>query len=247
MFGTQRRKSMGLTIKVMLAAGAFAASVSAQEPDARALLGRMSSEIAGFESFIIRGDAYTDARLAAGQVIEHASEVTLRVRRPGMLRLTNRDSENTTNMFFSGGVLSVYNENGNFYAQTNIPEGIESALDFALNEVGIDAPLLDFVARDLSGHLLEGAEEVRHLGTSLIRGAVYDHIAIRAPEVDLQIWIASEGRPLPGKLAISSKWESGSPRFVVFLSWDTESVIPSQSFTFTPPEDATEIEFLLDP
>ena len=81
MFAKQRRKSIGLTIKVVLAAGAFATSVSAQESDARALLGRMSSEIAGLESFIIRGDAYTDARLGAGQIIEHASEVTMRVHR----------------------------------------------------------------------------------------------------------------------------------------------------------------------
>jgi hypothetical protein len=247
MFGNQHRKSIRLTINVMLAVGAFTASVSAQESDARALLNRMSAEIAGFESFIVSGDAYTDARLGAGHIIEHASEVTLRVQRPGMLRITNRDSENTTNIFFSGSVLSVHHESGNFYAQTNIPEGIESAVDFALNEVGIESPLLDFVARDLSGHLLRDAEEVRHLGTSLIRGSVYDHIAIRAPEVDLQIWIASEGRPLPGKMAISSKWEGGSPRFVVFLSWDTESVTPSESFTFTPPEDSTEIEFILDP
>ncbi len=246
MFHTQRCKLICLTVVAMIAAVAFTTSVSAQEPDARALLDRMSAEIAGLESFMVTGDAYTDARLAAGQIIEHASEVTLRVHRPGTMRITNRTTENTKEIYFSGGVLSVYSESDNFYAQTQIPEGIESAADFALHEVGIEAPLLDFVSQNISDDLLENAEEVRHLGTSLIRGDVFDHIAVREPEIDVQIWIATEGRPLPGKMVISSKWEGGSPRFVAFLNWDTDPVFPSDSFKFVPPENAAKIEFLLD-
>jgi hypothetical protein len=228
----------------MIATVAFANGAVAQEPDARALLSRMSAEIAALESFIVEGDAYADARLSAGQIIEHASHVTLRVRRPAMMRITKRVSEHTTDVFFGGGQLSVYNDENNYYAQAQLTEEIAAAAEFALDEIGIEAPFLDFVSANISDNLLQDAEQVRHLGTSLIRGDIFDHIAIRTPEIDIQIWIASEGRPLPGKMAISSKWEGGSPRFVAFLNWDTDPSIPADTFRFVPPQGATEIEFV---
>jgi hypothetical protein len=235
-----------LVVITLMTTVLFDLDVLAQETDARALLDRMDAEIADIESFVLQGDAYVDARLPAGQIIEHSSEVTARVHRPGMMRITRLEAENKSDIFFNNGLLTVYNEKDNFYAQTRTPEGIDSAADFALNEVGIDSPFLDFVSRQFSGQLAEDAREVQHLGKSLIRGKIHDHIGIRADEVDIQIWIASEGRPLPGKMAISSKWESGSPRFVVFFTWDTEAKIPSDMFEFEPPETAIEIGFDLE-
>lgn len=246
MFGTKICKSILLIVAATIMAGVFASSAVAQEPDAKTLLEQMSAEIAALDSFVVHGDGYSDARLAAGQIIEHASQVTLRLRRPGSIRITNRNTEYTKDVFFDDGLLTVYSTNGNFYAQTEIPKGVESALDFAVNEVGIEAPLLDFVSKDVSGQLLEDADEVRYLGTSLIRDAIFHHIGMRLPEVDVQIWIASEGRPLPGKIAISSKWESGSPRFVAFLRWDTDPDFPDDLLKFDPPEGAVAVEFLLD-
>ncbi len=247
MFGLKILKSTCLTATVSSLVGAFATSASAQEVDAKALLEQMSAEIAGLDSFIVHGDAYADARLDAGQIIEHSSQVTLRLRRePGSIRITNRNAENTKEIFFDDGSLTVYSTNGHFYAQTEIPKGVNSMLDFAVNEVGIEAPLLDFVSADVADDLVQDGDEVRYLETSLIRDEIYHHIGIRSEDVDVQIWIASEGRPLPGKLVISSKWEGGSPRFVAFFKWNTDPAFEPDLFTFDPPDGAVRIEFLSD-
>ncbi len=233
------------TITVGIVAGAFAASASAQTIDAKLLLKQMSVEIAGLSSFIVHGDAYADARLDAGQIIEHASQVTLRLRRdPGSIRITNQSAEDTEEIYFDDGLLSVYSGNENFYARTTIPKDLDSMLDFAVNDVGIDAPLLDFVSANIADDLLQNAEDVRYLGTSLIREEILHHIGIRTADVDIQIWVANEGRPLPGKLVISSKWEGGSPRFVAFFKWDTDPEFRRDLFKFEPPDDAIEVEFL---
>jgi hypothetical protein len=245
MFGMKICKSIFSALTATIAVGAFAASASAQEVDAKALLEHMSAEIAGLDSFIVYGDAYADARLDAGQIIEHASQVTLRLRRePGSIRITNRNSEGTREIFFDDGSLSVYSTDDNFYAQTEIPKGVESMLDFAVNEVGIEAPLLDFVSANIADDFLQDADNVRYLGTSLIRDEIFHHIGIRTADVDIQIWVASKGRPLPGKLAISSKWEGGSPRFVGFFKWDTDPTFERDLFKFDSPGDAIEVEFL---
>lgn len=243
----RRLISIGLTVAATIAAGGMTAGVSAQEVDVKALLERMDAEIAGLDGFIVHGDAYIDARLAAGQIIEHASQVTLRLRRqPGSVRITNRDTENTKEIVFDDGLLTVYNTKDNFYAQRKIPKGVESMLDFAVNEADIEVPLLDFVSANVADDFLQDADEVRYLGTSLIRDEVFHHIGIRSQDVDVQIWVASSDRPLPGKLVITSKWEGGSPRFVAFFKWDTAPAFTHDLFRFDPPQGAVAVEFLLD-
>ena len=68
MFGLKICKPILLIVTATIGAGAFA-----EEPDPKRLIEQMSAEIAALDSFIVHGDGYSDARLAAGQLIEHAS------------------------------------------------------------------------------------------------------------------------------------------------------------------------------
>ena len=245
MLSTKIRRSIWLAIAMAVAAGPFAASASAEEVDAKALLKRMSKEIAGLDRFVVEGDAYADARLEAGLIIEHASQVTLRLsREPASIRITNRNAEDTNEVYFEDGLLSVYNDSHSFYAQTAIPKDLDSMLDFAVNDMDIEVPLLDFISGNVADSLLQDADDVRYLDTSLIRDTVYHHVGIRSAEMDVQIWVAAEGPPLPGKLAISSKWEGGSPRFVAFFNWDANPTFSPNLFKFDPPDGAVEIDFV---
>ena len=224
----------------------FLAVTTAQsdEPDGRALVENMSDAIANRAAFSVEGDAYADARLDAGLIIEHSSRVTLRLRRdPGSVRITNRSAENTREVYFDEGAVHVYNEVDNLYAEAEIPEGVESMLEFAVDDLGIESPMLDLIAADVAKHLLTDAQDVQYLGTSLIRERTYHHVGIRYPETDVQVWIANDGHPLPGKLAISSKWEGGAPRFIGFFEWDTKPRFADGTFNFSPPEGAVRIDF----
>jgi hypothetical protein len=168
----------------------------------------------------------------------------MRVRKPSDLRLTNENAEFTGEIFFENGVLTVFNSGRNFYAKKPIPDGFESAVNFALNDLGIKAPLLELITMDFADLVSDDDTQVEYLGTSLFRGAMHDHIAVRGSEIDMQLWIAAEGRPLPKKFAMSSKWEAGAPRFVAFIEWDTSPKFSGDSFKFTPPDGATEIHFI---
>lgn len=228
----------------IIAIGTQPSNALAQELDPEELLNSMSAEVAGLDQFILSGEAYSDARLRAGQMIQNSAAVTMFVSKPNAMHLIRRDAEDTKDLYFSDGMVSIYTDSVNMYAQAEVPDGLDAAVDFAIDEIGIDAPLLDFVSNDMSENLLADAQEIRHLGKSLIRGKLYEHVTIRSSEVDVQIWIASEGRPLPGKLVITSKWEAGSPRFVVFMDWDTDPEFPDDVFSFVPPQDATRVEFV---
>ena len=103
--------------------------------------------------------------------------------------------------------------------------------------------MLDFISGDVASFILQDAESVDYLGLSLFRGQSHHHIAIRTAEVDMQVWVLAEGAPLPAKMAISSKWEGGSPRSVFFFSWNTDVEIKRKNLRFEPPPGALKIEF----
>ena len=236
---TTGRRSIFFAVLVLGITGA-----RGEDPDARALVESMSNAIENLAAFTVEGDAYTDARLDPGLIIEHSSHVTLRLRRdPGSIHITNRGAENTRDVYFDDGAVNVYSTADNFYAQAEIPQGVESMLEFAVDDLGIESPMLDLIAADVAKHLLTDAQDIQYLGLSLIRERVYHHVGIRYPETDVQVWIASEGRPLPGKLAISSKWEGGAPRFVGFFEWNTKPQFAADTFTFSPPDGAVRIDF----
>jgi hypothetical protein len=244
MLGTKLSIFKRLICVALIVGTANSGSVFAQEPDPIELLTRMSAEIAKLSSFVLSGDAYADARLDAGQIIEHSYDAVMRVQKPSQLRLTNRNSEFTGEIFFDNSIVTVFNSGPNFYAKKPIPDGFENAVNFALNDLGIKAPLLELITQDFADLVSSDETEVEYLGTSLFRGEMHDHIAVRGPEVDMQIWIAAEGPLLPKKMALSYKWEGGTPRFVTFMEWDTNPKFSSDSFKFVPPDGATEINFI---
>lgn len=110
---------------------------AAPEDRAKELLRQMSAEIAGLDEFVITGDGYVDARLSAGQIIEHSMDVTLRMSRPDAMRITNVDAKATKEIYFGDGVLTVYDQARKFYAQRDVPAGVDAAAEYAVEELSI--------------------------------------------------------------------------------------------------------------
>ena len=238
----RRRVRHWLFWVALTAVGGLTAPLSAEEVDPAELLQKMGDTIEGLDRFVIQGDSYSDARLPEGLIVEQASQITAKVLRPGSMMLITEAADGGQGIHFHDGVFTIVTQPRNFYAQTEIPNELGAAVAFAMEELEIDAPLMDLMLKDVAGNLAKDAD-IRYLSPSLVRGKIYHHIALRGPEVDLQVWIAAEGPSLPGKLVLTAKWEAGSPRFVAFLDWDIDPVLERSSLEFKPPEGARKIDF----
>lgn len=218
--------------------------------DARAVevLQAMSDYKASLDSVVIRGSSINDARLDAGLIVSNSNEMTVTVQRPNSLHFKNFDGIDTMELYFHQGLLTVFDSGAGYYAQANIPERIDAALDFALDELDIDAPLMDLVRADVFNHLVKATDSVLYLtDKSRVMGSDCHHIAIRGAELDVQLWIQEGDRPLPRRIMITSKWEGGAPRFLANMDWDTKPDIQSGAFDFKAPEGASQIEFVNTP
>ncbi len=241
----------------ILAAVLGASAVLAQDSDvqldvqgdARAIdvLKAMSAYTSTLDRLIIRGKSFSDAGLDAGLIVSNASEVTVTIDRPASMLVDNFDGVEHKKIFFDDGLLTVFRSARGFYAQANVPKEIEAAMEFALDELGIEAPLMDLIYRDPLAQLVSTESTVMYLtDKARVDGTDCHHIVIRYPEIDLQLWVEEGDRPVPRRLTITHKWSGGAPRFTANLSWEAEPRIEKNTFEFQAPEGSRNIGFATD-
>jgi hypothetical protein len=65
--------------------------------------------------------------------------------------------------------------------------------------------------------------------------------------VDFQVWVAQGGEPLPRRIVITYKDETGQPQFWADLSnWNLAPDVSDALFAFAPPNGAERIQFLAE-
>ena len=215
------------------------------DPKAVEVLNNMTAYTASMDRFVITGETHTDARVDFGLIISNSRESQLFVDRPGSLYVSSFDGVDTSDIYIHDGTLTVFSSKHNYHARANVPEDLEAALLFALDEFDVDTPLMDFIFADSLSHLLEDEDTLIYLtDKSRIRGVDCHHIVVRGPEVDLQLWVEEGARPVPRKIIITSIFEAGSPRHYAFLDWKLGTDLDLAIFEFDAPEGSIEIDFI---
>ena len=234
-------------LAVLLSFSIVGAQADGVRQDAKAIevLKQMAAFKSSLNEVVINGVTFTDARLPGGLMVSNADEVSVSIQRPGSMLITSADGEATKGFYFHDGLFTFFNSATRLYGQAEIPKEIEAAMEFALEELGIEAPLLDMIYKDASTHLLTSGETIMYLtDKARVGNADCHHLAIRGDDIDVQLWVEEGDRPVTRRLMITSKWEGGSPRFVANLDWDTSPEFKSGFFEFKAPEGAEKIEFI---
>jgi len=196
------------------------------------------------DQFVIKGEKFADARLDAGLIVSNPSEITVKVDRPNSMYLESFDGLNTRKIYIHEGKLTVFNSERNFYARAEVPEKIQDAMQFAMQEFELDMPLGDLFFADSTVALMTDQDTLLYLtDKSRIGGTDCHHIAVRGDEIDLQLWVEEGERPVPRKISMAMKWEGGSPRNIALMEWSSMSGFDPKVFEFKAPEGAHEIQF----
>ena len=238
------RLSTILVVLLAVPLTAAAQNDSRRDQQAIGVLQTMGEFIGGLETFEINGVALEDANFGEGLIVTNPTEVRVVVNRPSSMHMRQFDGEHAKDLFIHDETLTLYDELTGLYAKSSVPEGLDAGLDFALDELGIDLPLMDLIHSDAFGRLVESNDTVMYLrGKNRVDGVDCHHIAIRVPGADVQLWVQEGKQPLPRRMMITSAWEAGLPRFTAVLDWNLEPRIEPGSFEFKTPEGARQIPF----
>jgi len=183
--------------------------------------------------------------LTSGQKIEFNHTARQSVQRPNKLR-AERSGDLVEQLFvYDGESLTLHNPQANAYARVAAPGTLEAMLDFARAELDIVAPAGDLLYANAYDILMDGVTDGFVVGKAVIEGVRCDHLAFRAPHVDLQIWIQEGAQPLPRKFVITTRDMASAPQFAVTMTkWNLKPTFGAKTFAFAPPAGAKKVEFL---
>jgi hypothetical protein len=225
-----------------LAAQAQPAGIS---PEAQRLLKASTGFLAKQQRFSVDTRITLEIVLKSEQKIEFNHTARQSVQRPNKLR-AERTGDLVNQVFvYDGKSLTLYNPQDKVYAQVAAPDTLEGMLDFARTKLDIVAPAGDLLYKDAYDILLDGVTEGFVVGKAVIEGVRCDHLAFRAPHVDLQVWVQEGAQPLPRRFVITTRDLPNAPQFAVTVTkWNLKPDFGAQTFSFTPPAGAKRVDFL---
>jgi hypothetical protein len=242
-----------LSLTIMMASVLVAeepnSTPSASEQRAMAILKNMSEYLARAERFSVTiRDGY-DAVQQSGQKIEYGAVRKVTVSRPDRLRFEVERSDGEKGLvIFNGKDITVYTANKNVYATVSRPGNLDQAIKYTVDDLKIRVPLAMMLLSTLPSELENLVISADYVETTTLTDVPCDHIAARTSRgVDFQVWVAQGSEPLPRRVVITYKNETGQPQFWADLSnWNLAPDISDALFTFTPPDGADRIQFLAE-
>jgi hypothetical protein len=218
---------------------------AAIDPKADQLLRKMSDYLGGLKQFSVQTENTLEVVLRSGEKIQFDNPAELLVQRPNKLRAGRKGDIVDQEFYYDGKTLTLYQKDLNYYATVEAPPTIDETIDFARQSLDVYAPGGDLIYKNAYGILTEDVLSGFYVGMSVVEGVKCHHLAFRGNEVDWQIWIEDNDKPLPKKFLVTSKWVTGAPQFtVVIKNWNLSPKLTDNMFTFVPPKGAQKIDFI---
>jgi len=215
------------------------------DPQAQRLLKASTDFLASQQRFSAETRNTLEIVLKSGQKIEFNHQARLSAQRPNKLR-AERTGDLVDQLFvYDGKSLTLHNPQDGVYAQVAAPDTLEGMLDFAFTKLDIVAPAGDLLYKNAYDILMDGVTDGFVVGKAVIESVLCDHLAFRAPHVDLQVWVQEGAQPLLRKLVITTRDLPNAPQFAVTVTkWNLKPEFGPQTFAFQPPAGAKKVEFL---
>ncbi len=207
------------------------------------VLGRMVEFMMAQRDFSFQAFVTYEAVQDDGQIIHFDMVQIGKVSRPDrMFWAVLYDDASVDSAWFADGILSVVKRPDDLYTQLDTPDNLAGMVDFA-DDFALVVPFADILRGNAKELFLSESESSINVGQAWVDGVWTDHIAVRKADVDIEVWVRSEGDPVPVKLAIIYKLEEGAPSFLGRMrGWDFTPNFDESTFTFAVPQDADPVE-----
>jgi hypothetical protein len=214
------------------------------DPGAIQALKDMGANLQTLKRFQVTTELTGERVLADGQKLQHAATAKLDVERPNKVRAVMVSPRSERRIIYDGKTVSLYTPEQNFYSTVAFTGTLGELVEKLHERFDVEVPLADLFVWGTPAAPLDKIESALNAGQDFIGDDLCDHYAFRQGQVDWQIWITAEGKPLPRKVVITSRADDARPQSVARLDWNLKPSFTDAVFKFTPPAGAKAIEIL---
>ena len=159
--------------------------------------------------------------------------------------MTLFDDASVQSAWCNSGEFTLLMQPANVWGQIKVPPTIPAAISRISGEYDIDVPFVDLLSGKAAEFWLgEDVQTVEFVGTAWIDGWWTDHIAIRKPGIDFELWFRQGDEPFLMKIALVYTDETQMPGYSArFHKWSTS--IPDNAIPkFVPPSGSQPVDLV---
>lgn len=215
------------------------------DPEALEAFKGMADYLGAAKSFAYETESSYDVVQQSGITVEFGDSRKIVVSRPDRLWMesSRRDGVNGS-VIFDGQNIWAFIPDENVYATAEQPGDLDAAIEFAISELNLKAPLSELISTNLYDEAVSELTGALYLGESVVAGVDCEHLLMSNDYADFQMWIASGGQPVLKRIVITYREEPGQPQFrAQFKNWQIPARDTKGKFEFRPPADAKRIRF----
>jgi len=203
----------------------------------------MGAYLRTLNTFEVKVDSTIEDVYDNGQKLQFLQQTRYVVGGPDKIYVANRSAAADTRYYYDGKTLSIFSPRKGFYTQAEFAGNIDTLLQKAYDDYGVEFPLQDLFRWGSKAAVTERPREGFKVGDEVIGPWLTTHYAFRQAGADYQIWIDKGDKPVPRKMVITNTDDPAQPQYVAYMRWNFEPKIEANQFTFTPGTGANRIRF----
>jgi len=216
-----------------------------EEPEGREVVQRTIDFMGAQTQLLTEALVSYEAVQESGQKLHFDLLQRMAVQQPDKLYwVTLIDDGSTDSAWFADGQFTLLRQPANLWGQIRVPPTIPEMVQRVSDVYDLDVPFGDILASDLTELWLgEEVTEVWWVGEAWVEGYWTDHVALRKPGADLELWVRKGDEPFLAKMTVTFTEADGKPSYVArFRKWATSVADVEADFSFVPPEGSEQVE-----
>ena len=214
-------------------------------PDGRSVVGRMVEFMSSHDDLAAEALLTYEALQESGQKLHFdlLHRIAFRKSEGKLLWQTLRDDGTRDTGWIAAGEFTMVKQPANVFARIQGPVAVPQMVMMLTDEYGIDVPFEDLISGNAADLWLgDEVTSVAYVGEAFIGRHWTDHVAIRKPGLDLEVWVAQGEAPYPAKIA-ATLTETEELLSFVFLFREFSTVLSSpEALILTIPDDARRVD-----
>ena len=214
-------------------------------PLADKLLTQTCEVLGAADAFSFHAEVLFDQVLPSAVKVQYAGAIDFAVQRPDQLAIDFHSDLGGKQLWYQKDTLTIFDPPHMMYATLTTPDSIDQMLDQVAATHKLKLPLSNLAYSDPCLRLQKQIIFGTYVGVNDVNGVDCYHLAFSSSKIDLQLWLARSGKPVPRKLVINYRTEPASPEFIAVLSdWKFPKRISQSAFHQRVPKSAKRIEFM---
>ena len=226
---------------------AWAADEPATVPDVNprvvAKLTQMGEYLRSLPKFQVDMQLSQDVIVGTGQKIKALGTGRVVVDGKTHLRADLATDSLSRSFYYDGKKFTQYSPTLKYFTTVDAPASVLETVHALEKYYGLQIPMEDLMRFGLDEAQVKALTVAAYVGPSTVNGKLCDHLAIRGPKADWQVWMTRSEKPLPCKLIVTRTDKPSQPEFSAEYKWNLNPKLSTGEFTFKPAKGDAEIPF----